>query len=258
MNNDSKGKSWFNTLKSSTATIFICLTATALNAQNLVVNGNLAGEGFADWTLYNPTGENGGNAGALGNPTGLQFPPGTENAVGLAGYSALYQDITTVPGLSYEFSFYATAYTSAGGTSPLSMVASFGSTALPELTLNGSQTFQEFNYEVTATSTSTMVQFSNPTGARWPMFTDVSVVEVPEPGTLVFSVVSLLLVIGRLVCKKMRKDDEVASAPRYQSEPKAFRDGSGVAGRRISHRRFGERLRCFGRAIVGAAQSLLV
>src|SRR5208282_2924745 len=34
-------------------------------------------------------------------------------------------------------------------------------------------------------------------------------------------------------------------------------DGSGVTGRRISRRRFGERLRCFGRANIGLAQSLL-
>jgi hypothetical protein len=36
-----------------------------------------------------------------------------------------------------------------------------------------------------------------------------------------------------------------------------YRDGSGVAGRRISRRRFGERLRCFGRANIRLAQSLL-
>jgi len=201
------------TLKSSTLTIFACLAATALQAQNLVVNGVLVGEGFTDWTLYNPSGGNGGNAGAISNPTELQFPPGTQNAVGLAAYSALYQDITTVPGHSYFFSFYATAYTSAGGTSPLNMIASFGSTTLPELTLFGSQTFQQYNYEVTATSTSTMVQFSNPTAARWPMFTDISVIAVPEPVTFAFSVVSLLLASGRLVCKRARKTSKLLQNP---------------------------------------------
>ena len=200
------------TLTSSTLTIFVCLTATALHAQNLVANGNFS-LGYTDWILYNPSGENGGNAGAISYPTGLQFPPDTENAIGLAAYSALYQDITTLPGQSYYFSFYATAYTSAGGTSPLSMIASFGSTTLPELTLYGSQTFQEYNYEVTATSTSTMVQFSNPTAGRWPMFTDISVIEVPEPGTLAFSVVSLLLVSGRLVCKQARKTSKLLQNP---------------------------------------------
>jgi Protein of unknown function (DUF642) len=198
------------TLMSSTLTVFACLAATALQAQNLVVNGNFVGEGFGDWILYNP---NGGNAGAVSNPGGIQFPPGTENAVGLAANSALYQDITTVPGQSYYFSFYATAYTSQGGASPLSMIASFGSTALPELTLYGSQTFQEYNYEVTATSISTMVQFANPTAGRWPMFTDISVIEVPEPGTFAFSVVSLLLVGGRLVCKQARKTSKLLQNP---------------------------------------------
>jgi hypothetical protein len=37
-----------------------------------------------------------------------------------------------------------------------------------------------------------------------------------------------------------------------------FRDESGVAERRISRRRRGERLRCFGRAQIGSAQGLLV
>jgi hypothetical protein len=45
---------------------------------------------------------------------------------------------------------------------------------------------------------------------------------------------------------------------RCQSEPKAYRDESAVDGRRISRRRFGERLRRFGRANIGLAQSLLV
>jgi hypothetical protein len=197
------------TLMSSTLTVFACLTATALQAQNLVANGNF-GEGYNDWTLYNP---NGGNAGAISYPDGIQFPADTDNAIGLAAYSALYQDITTVPDQSYLFSFYATAYTSAGGTSPLNMIAAFGSTALPGLTLYGSQTFQEYNYEVTATSTSTMVQFSNPTAERWPMFTGISVIEVPEPGTLAFSVVSLLLVSGHLVCKQARKTSKLLQNP---------------------------------------------
>jgi hypothetical protein len=44
----------------------------------------------------------------------------------------------------------------------------------------------------------------------------------------------------------------------FITEPKAYRDESGVAGRRISRRRFGDRLRRFGRANIGLAQSLLV
>ena len=38
----------------------------------------------------------------------------------------------------------------------------------------------------------------------------------------------------------MREDGEVVPAPRHQSEPKPCRDESGVAGRRISRRRFGD------------------
>jgi hypothetical protein len=56
----------------------------------------------------------------------------------------------------------------------------------------------------------------------------------------------------------MQKADAVVPAPTTNQKPKAFCDESGVAGRRISRRRFGERLRCFGRANIGLAQSLLV
>jgi hypothetical protein len=57
---------------------------------------------------------------------------------------------------------------------------------------------------------------------------------------------------------RMQKADEVVPASATNQKPKAYRDDSGVAGRRISRRRFGERLRCFGRANIGLAQSLLV
>jgi hypothetical protein len=201
-------------------TVLLCFIVTTLHAQNLVANGNLAGEGFADWTLYNPSGDNGGNAGLLSNPTGLQFPPGTDNAAGLAAFSALYQDITTVPGQAYYFSFYATAFTSSGGTSPLNMIPSFGSTALPELTLYGSPSFLEYNYEATATSTSTMIQFSNPNANRWPMFTDISVVAVPEPGTLFTSIASLLLLGGHLLREKCgRQANNRRSSLKLPAEP---------------------------------------
>jgi hypothetical protein len=54
------------------------------------------------------------------------------------------------------------------------------------------------------------------------------------------------------------KGRRIVPAPATNQKPKAYRDGSGVAGRRISRRRFGERLRRFGRANIGLAQSLLV
>jgi hypothetical protein len=56
----------------------------------------------------------------------------------------------------------------------------------------------------------------------------------------------------------MQKADEVVPASATNQKPKASCDESGVAGRRISRRRFGEWLRRFGRAKIGLAQSLLV
>jgi hypothetical protein len=48
------------------------------------------------------------------------------------------------------------------------------------------------------------------------------------------------------------------SGLRYQSEPQASCDESGVAGRRDRQRQRGERLRHFGRANIELVQSLLV
>jgi hypothetical protein len=62
----------------------------------------------------------------------------------------------------------------------------------------------------------------------------------------------------RRLNSEMQKGRRNRSGPRCQSEPKAYRDESAVDGRRISRRRFGERLRRFGRANIGLAQSLLV
>ena len=56
---------------------------------------------------------------------------------------------------------------------------------------------------------------------------------------------------------EMQKADEVVPASATNQKPKASRDGSGVAGRRDRQGRRGERLRRFGRANIGLAQSLL-
>jgi hypothetical protein len=56
---------------------------------------------------------------------------------------------------------------------------------------------------------------------------------------------------------RLAKADEVVPASAINQKLKAFCDESGVAGRRDRQRRRGERLRHFGRANIGLAQSLL-
>lgn len=180
---------FLNAHMSLTLTVVLCFFVTALHAQNLVADPAFAdgfsGNTFVDWTF---------SGSAVSSPTGMNFPPGANNAVGLGWSSLLSQNITTVPGQIYNFSFYATAYTGPGGDSPVNMVVSFGNSTLPELTLYSNPNFEQFNYEGTATSTSTLIQFSNPsTTTRFPMFTDVSVIAAPEPGTLVLFIAGLLL-----------------------------------------------------------------
>jgi hypothetical protein len=67
----------------------------------------------------------------------------------------------------------------------------------------------------------------------------------------------VLEIYQRHLNSEMQKADEVVPASATNQKPKAARDESGVAGRRDRQGRRGERLRCFGRANIGLAQSLL-
>jgi hypothetical protein len=186
-----------------------------LSAQvNLVQNGSFeVNYSFSDWTLsYGSL----VNLGGLGS--GVQCADGY-NAVGLGWQSTLYQDVPTVVGQQYDFSFYmADWYTDFVHANVVSLNPSFGSTSLGTVSFSGAgKTYQnmgweEFDYTVTATSTSTQITFYNPgvypSDTRWPMIDDVWLTTVPEP-----SVSMLLFLSGAVVLSRCRRTSRMQRTP---------------------------------------------
>jgi len=156
---------------------------------NLVQNGSFEiNNGYVDWTL---------SSGTLMTGTCLQYEDGY-NGVALGPNGVLYQDIPTVPGLLYDFSFYLAEWGPSGvPANVVSLTPSLGSTAFDPVNFDGTgKTFQcmgwqKFEYLVFASNATTRVAFYNAsTNAAeygWPMIDNVSVtsmISVPpsKPG----------------------------------------------------------------------------
>jgi hypothetical protein len=162
---------------------------------NLVVNGSFESANLlAGWTGSGYL-TNGGWAGLQ-----LQCPDGN-SAAGLAPQASIYQDIPTVVGQQYDFSFYMAAW--GPNTMPPTVVLlspSFGATSLGTVSFNSSGQFDQnmgwqwHDYTVTATTPSSRIMFLNtsPTSTwAWDDIDEVSVTAIPEP-----SCSALLLLAG--------------------------------------------------------------
>lgn len=153
---------------------------------NLVKNGSFeVGFGYSNWTL-----SQGGLLNLGGPGAGVQCADGY-NAVGLGWQSTLSQNVTTVVGQRYDFSFYMADW--GPDSVPANIVSldpSFGSTALGTLSFNGAgksyrnMGWERFDFLVTATSTSTLISFFNPgafnSDTRWSMIDNVVLTPVPD------------------------------------------------------------------------------
>jgi hypothetical protein len=186
--------------------IIAAFAPSSLPAQvNLVYNGSFEiDNSFSGWTwasggLFMP--------GAPGS--GIQCADG-HNAIGLRWQATIYQDVATVVGQQYDFSFYLAA-AGANGV-PMNVVylnPSFGSTSLGTLSFSGAgksyqnMGWEKFDYVETATSTSSRITFFNPSVSSsdpsWPMVDNVWLTAVPEP-----SVTALLFLGGVLLLSRCR------------------------------------------------------
>ncbi|MGA2867881.1 MAG: DUF642 domain-containing protein [Verrucomicrobiota bacterium] len=168
---------------------------------NLLQNGSFD-NGFTDWTL-----QGGGLVTINDSSTTQQYAGGSTGAVGLAGTSTLFQDISTVVGQQYSFSFYLAEW--GPNYIPdyvMELDPSFGSVSLGQVDFNGSgKTFlnmgwEQFVYTVTATSTTTEVSFYNPLSNYaddgWPAIDAVVVTPMPENAGIGVYLISLLFLVS--------------------------------------------------------------
>jgi hypothetical protein len=163
-------------------------------AQNIVQNADfsaaaVSSTNFPDWTV--------GPNGAPGTYTGLDLGPNTGSAanwIALAPYSyegngTVSQTLTTVAGDTYELSFYASDNNNSGAPNSLSQVYWGGGLALDFTnSFTATNTQQEFSTSVTASSSSTTLEFLGYQNSGWWDVDSVSVVKtgsaVPGPAAL--------------------------------------------------------------------------
>jgi hypothetical protein len=161
---------------------------------DLIVNGGFETGDFTGWSLS-------GNTGFSGVASGAPFAhSGTYGAyfgaVGSDGILTQAQNVNTVVGHTYTFSFWLY---NEGGT-PNDMSASFGSDTVLSLTNAPAMAYTEFTYNVVATSTSTSVSFSFRQDPAYWGLDDVSLVDTtvttPEPASLTMLGLGTMCLMG--------------------------------------------------------------
>jgi hypothetical protein len=194
-----------STLLATTVAALVCASATTSSAQNLVQNGGFESGNFAPWTVTdtNPLTTNIGNSATFAFEGTRYANLGSDTAI-----ASLFQDINTVPGGTYTFSFQLAVdrFPPAG---PNFFEASFGSTIVfSEMNLQpvtgGSGDpdigrYTPYSYQVVAADFTTRVQFRYQHGDDFFRLDAVSV--VPEPSAVSLIAVSALC---GLVCAYRR------------------------------------------------------
>jgi hypothetical protein len=122
---------------------------------------------------------------------------GSHDADLIPATATLSQTITTITGDNYDFSFWLLDDTD----SPDSFTASFGSDEVLDLVNPGSFGYTQEDFTVTATGTSTAIEFDGGThGGAWEL-DDVSVTDLgpsaPEPASLLLMATGLAAIAWR-------------------------------------------------------------
>jgi hypothetical protein len=152
----------------------VASTTLSAHAQNLVVNPGFETGDLTGW----PGGDHSGVFVSSGNPHSGNFNCYL-GAVGTDG--TLSQDITTVVGQAYQVDFWLY---SPGGT-PNDFSASFAGVTFFSATNAGPFPYtDEVSGNIVATSTTSTLLFSARQDPSYWNLDDVTVVAVPEPGTL--------------------------------------------------------------------------
>jgi hypothetical protein len=162
--------------------------ASLAAAPNLIVNGSFE-SGFSGWQGtwgyydHSPNPVSGSHVGVLIDIS--------HSSVG----QTMYQHVPTTPGLTYELTFalrlpeFSPGTTvpvvgdSRGGSTTISLrIDDVSIASIPVVNRN---TWSFYDYDFTATQSSTRINFFNPSSLAWPFIDAVSMTVVPEPQSAV-------------------------------------------------------------------------
>jgi hypothetical protein len=176
------------------------MLGTSANA-NLVQNGDFGTGTLADWTQVGNTGFAGVTSGTLGSISPL---PGYTyyayfGAIGSEG-GIIQTTLATTAGASYTFSFWL----SNNNGSPANDTISWNNGTVLSQNNPGPFGWTHYSYDVTATSSSTAVEFEFEQVPSVFGLTGIDVESVPEPSTYIAGAL-MLLPLGASGLKKLRK-----------------------------------------------------
>ena len=198
-------------------------TVDRARADNIVVNGGFespvvtgfyyniytAGQSFTGWTV-------GQGSVALFtdqyHPGNSDLPYQGNQALQLSstqpGNGSIYQDLATTPGTTYEFSFAFASNPFASET--VSMNVAWGGATVANLSATPTHDLSDSgwvveSYLVTATQSSTLLEFTNTTpvaDVAGPQIDAVSVSAIPEPSSLVMGLIGLTMAWGSVLVRR--------------------------------------------------------
>jgi hypothetical protein len=181
---------------------FLFVPAVVRAGPNLVVNPGFETGTLANWTSVGSFGWGVGSSPAATHTGTYSAGTGCGGSGCISNPDAgLYQDLTTLNGQSYSFSFW---YANTGG-SPNELQVLWGGTVVSDLVNQpGDSVWRQITLNETATSGTTRIQFNGRNDPNSARLDDVSVTAnaagVPEPGTigLLLGGVAVLGITGRI------------------------------------------------------------